>query len=146
MLIGENAQEPGTLTTLPKVDSVTICSSSRFYGTVRRIATDLAAQGVTVFTPRFDWDEEHVEVASADKIWLTRDFLEKVGRADLIYVVAEGGYTGRSVCIEVGYAAALGKTIVLSERPSEPAVAALTTGVVPVERLSTMLQCGGSSS
>jgi nucleoside 2-deoxyribosyltransferase len=127
---------------LPKVGAVTICSSSRFYETARRVAAELAARGVTVHTPRFDYNERHTEVGPEDKAWLTREFLDKVRQADLVYVVDEGGYTGTSVCIEVGYAAALGKTIVLSEPAIEHAVAALADEVVSVAELPTALRSG----
>lgn len=123
-----------------RVGAVTICSSSRFYSTVQRFATDLKPLGITVHTPNFDYDERSTRVGTAEKKRLTLEFLEKVRDADLIYVVDEGGYTGTSVSIEVGFAAALGKIIVLSEEPTEPAIGALAHRIIPVDRFPDELR------
>jgi hypothetical protein len=127
------------MTDLSHVTAVAIASSSKFYPTAKKVARGLSAQGLTVFTPRFDYDEELVEVTPADKVRLTREFLDKIARSDAVYVIDESGYTGRSVCVEVGYAAALGKTIILSEPAVEGAIAALTDTVVPVDAIRLAL-------
>ncbi|QDY08471.1 hypothetical protein FJK98_15980 [Micromonospora sp. HM134] len=118
------------------ISSVTVCSSSKFYDLARRAADALQAVGLTVYTPRFDYNEEHVVVGEADKFRLTHEFLAKVARSDAVYVIASGGYTGVSVCIEVGYAHALGKAVLCSEQPTEFAVRALVDAVVPVDEIS----------
>jgi nucleoside 2-deoxyribosyltransferase len=120
------------MTDLTGIRTLTICSSSKFYETAQFLATELTAAGLTVFTPRFDFNEEVVEVTMADKINLTHEFLRKIDRSDAIYVIDQDGYTGRSVCIEIGYASALGKKVILSEPPAENAVRALATEVVTV--------------
>jgi hypothetical protein len=112
---------------------VTICSSSKYYGAVKAIADELTERRVRVNTPRFDVDEEIVDVTPEQKMRLTREFLDKVRRSTCIYVVAEDGYTGRSVCIEIGFAAALEKPVFISESPVEAAVSALVRDVVSVE-------------
>jgi nucleoside 2-deoxyribosyltransferase len=76
--------------------------------------------------------KEVVEVTKDDKIKLTHGFLGKIDRSDAIYVIDQDGYTGRSVCIEIGYASALGKTVLLSEPPSENAVKSLASEVIAV--------------
>lgn len=119
--------------------AVAICSSSKFYDTARRVADDLQAAGYAVHTPRFDFDERTVAVGADDKAWLTTAFLDGLRRCQVVYVVAVGGYTGPSVCLEIGYAAALGKLVVASEKPTEPAVAALVDQVVPADRLLAAL-------
>ena len=112
---------------LTAIGVLTICSSSKFYEVAQAVAQQTADRGVTVHTPRFDFNEELVAVTVTDKIQLTHEFLRKIEASDAIYVVDGGGYTGRSVCIEIGYASALGKTVVLSEPPAENAVRALNT-------------------
>lgn len=119
--------------------TVTICSSSKFYDTVKKLATELVDRGITTYTPRFDFDEEQREVTRDDKAMLTHEFLGKIRNSDAIYVVADGGYTGRSVCIEVGYATALGKAVFVSEQPAEAAIEALATAVVPIDELANAL-------
>jgi len=117
---------------LTMIGTLTICSSSKFYGTAQCIAKELADAGIVVYTPRFDFNEEVIEVTKDDKVELTHEFLGKIHRSDAIYVIDHDGYTGRSVCIEIGYACALGKAVLLSETPAENAVQALTSEVVSV--------------
>jgi nucleoside 2-deoxyribosyltransferase len=100
----------------------------------------MANAGITVYTPRFDFNEEVVEVSKDDKVHLTHEFLQKIDRSDAIYVIDQDGYTGRSVCIEIGYASALGKAVLLSEPPAENAVQALATAVVPVHKVTKRIR------
>jgi hypothetical protein len=109
---------------------LTICSSSKYYDVVRTVTGQLAERGVTVNTPRFDFNEQLVEVTPEQKRELTHEFLDKIRRSAAIYIVAGDGYTGRSVCIETGFAAALGLPVYISEPPAEAAIAALVTDVV----------------
>jgi len=134
--VRESMIDPGA------IKSVTICSSSKFYATAKRVAGALDEKGLAVFTPRFEYDEEVVTVSPDEKMKLTHEFLEKISRSDAIYVIDEGGYTGQSVCIEIGYASALGKTVILSEPPAEGAVMALTDAVVSAEEFPSALVCG----
>jgi hypothetical protein len=115
---------------LRAIETVTICSSSKFYADAQVLAKELANRGLRVYTPRFDFNEELVEVTTGEKINLTHEFLAKVQRSDAIYVIDVDGYTGRSVCIEVGYASALNKIVILSEPPIEGAIDALKDAVI----------------
>ena len=45
--------------------------------------------------------------------------LRKIGQAKLIYIVAPGGYIGRTVCYEIGRLLGQGKTIYYSEHPKD---------------------------
>ena len=121
------------------VKVVTVCSSSKFYDVAKRVAKDLNAAGLTVYTPRFDYDEEVMTVGTQDKMNLTHEFLGKISRSDAIYVIAEGGYTGRSVCIETGFAFAQKKAVILSEPATEGAIRALTTAVARPDELVGLL-------
>ncbi|MEU7618889.1 hypothetical protein AB0M91_06360 [Micromonospora rifamycinica] len=125
------------------ISSVTVCSSSKFYDLAQRAADSLRAEGFVVYTPRFDYNEEHVVVGEVDKFRLTHEFLAKVARSDAVYVIAAGGYTGVSVCIEVGYAHALGRVVLCSEQPAEFAVRALVDAVVPVDEIGERVQSIG---
>ena len=116
--------------------SVTICSSSKFYDTARKAEAALRALGMTVYTPRYDYNEQLVTVDESDKARLTHEFLAKIDRSDAVFVIANDGYAGASVCIEVGYAAGHGKRILFSEQPSELALRALVDAVVPVDAIT----------
>lgn len=125
---------------LTKIGTLTICSSSKFYETAQALAKEMTSAGITVYTPRFDFNEEIAEVAKSEKIQLTHEFLRKIDKSDAIYVIDRDGYTGRSVCIEIGYASALGKTVLLSEPPAENAVQALTSDVVAVSDIAKRIR------
>lgn len=128
------------MTDLTGIKTLTICCSSKFYETAQALAKEMTDAGLNVFTPRFDFNEEAVAVTMADKISLTHEFLRKIDKSDAIYVVDQDGYTGRSVCIEIGYASALGKTVVLAEPPAENAVRALTSEVVAVGEITKSIR------
>ncbi|MEV4712841.1 hypothetical protein [Micromonospora sp. NPDC049374] len=125
---------------MPEIEAVTICSSSKFYDTARLAEAAFRELGMTVYTPRYDFNEQHVRVDERDKVQLTRDFLAKIARSDAIFAVANGGYAGVSVCIEVGYAVGHGKVVWFSERPTEFALRALVDAVIPVEEIGPGLR------
>lgn len=128
------------MTDLTKIVALTICSSSKFYDTAQSLAKKIERAGVVVYTPRFDFNEEVTEVSKEEKIRLTHEFLQKIDRSDAIYVIDVGGYTGRSVCIEIGYASALGKAVLVSEPAAENAVQALTTEVISVSDIASRIR------
>ncbi|MFC0030076.1 hypothetical protein ACFFMM_11135 [Micromonospora chaiyaphumensis] len=125
---------------MPEIKAITICSSSKFYDTAQRAEAAFRDLGMTVHTPRYDFNEQQVTVGESDKVRLTHDFLAKIAKSDAIFVVATGGYAGVSVCIEVGYAAGQGKAILFSEQPTEFALRALVDAVVPVEEIGPALR------
>ena len=118
---------------------VTLCSSSRFYSQVEDIRDTLEGLDLKVYTPRLDFNETKIEVSETEKFSLTREFLQKVGASDAIYIVNPGGYVGMSVAIETGYAFALGKKVFAMSKPSEPAVEALLTKIAQADDLVDLL-------
>ena len=125
----------GPVFTTTELPSVMVCGSSKFYPYVRQVSERLIARGLVVRTPRFDSGEETAaQVGRTEKVELTCEALENINQSDVIYVVTEGGYTGCSVCLEIGYASALGKSIILSEPATEVAIMALTDAVMPADQ------------
>jgi len=69
----------------------------------------------------------------------TKDHIENVKRADIIYVVDKDGYVGRSTSVEIGVAYGLGKKIYAMERIKDAAVDILVDEVLsPEELISTV--------
>lgn len=128
------------------IESITICSSSKFYDTAQRAEEAFRRFGFTVYTPRYDWNEQLVQVGESDKIWLTHEFLAKITKSDAVFVVANGGYTGASVCVEVGYAFGQKKTVLFSEPPAEFALRALMDAVVPVDSIDDSVRWIGQAT
>lgn len=56
--------------------------------------------------------------------------LEKINKADVIYIVNPDGYIGRSVSVDIGYAYAKGKEIYAMHRIDDPPVMNLVKDVL----------------
>jgi len=97
--------------------SVVICGSNRFAPEIREFAKKLRALGVVVFEPHLYRSSGGVweELKEFDKkfvaLGLTHDHFYKMRMADVVYVYNKDGYSGVSVSMEIGYAAALNKPI-----------------------------------
>jgi nucleoside 2-deoxyribosyltransferase len=51
-----------------------------------------------------------------------QDAYFKIQQADFIYIVAVDGYAGKTVALEIGYAYALGKPIISSEKITDESI------------------------
>jgi hypothetical protein len=69
-----------------------------------------------------------------------RGCLEKIDRADMVYVVNPGGYVGRSVSVDIGYAYARGKPIYAEHAMDDPPVMNILAGVLCHEGLISLLK------
>lgn len=117
--------------------TIVVCSSSKFYDDAQRIAVALRNMNFTVLTPRFDFDERYIYVNTQTKINLTKEFLKKINVADAVYVIANNGYIGMSVCFEIGYAVGRGKKIYFSEVPTEPALHTFIHDVISIDEVTS---------
>lgn len=86
----------------------------------------LTANGAIVLSPRFEEPKnpgEEFVVFSGEEgmspLELERYHLDMIDQADALIVCAAGGYVGASALIEIGYAQALGKRIIFTEKPEE---------------------------
>jgi len=66
--------------------------------------------------------------------------LKKIDAADVVYVINPGGYVGKSVCIDVGYAYARKKTIYAMHSIEDPPIMKLVNGVLSFEELINLLK------
>lgn len=77
----------------------------------------------------------------------TKEHIENVKQADIIYVVDKDGYVGRSTSVEIGVAYGLGKKIYAMERIKDPAVDILVNEVLsPEELVSRIKHCARNSA
>lgn len=90
------------------------------------VKKQLAAQNVEVLSPRFDEPknpgEEFVVFQGEEglsPLELERHHLNMIEECDALIVCAAKGYVGASALIEIGYAQALGKRIIFTEKPEE---------------------------
>jgi len=68
--------------------------------------------------------------------------LEKIDEADVVYVVNPGGYVGRSVCVDIGYAYAKSKTIYCMYPIDDPPIMSMVKEVLSFEELINLLKHG----
>lgn len=66
--------------------------------------------------------------------------LEKIGKSDVVYVVNPGGYVGKSICVDIGYAFAKNKPIYVMHSMDDPSVMSLINGIFSFEELITFLK------
>jgi len=114
---------------------IAISCSAKFFESAKNLARDLVARGLEVRTPDFGPADFGQAVSATEKQRLTLEYLEKVRTADVLYVIDVDGYAGISVGIEVGFAFALGKRIIMSEQPREAALVAMADEVVSTDHL-----------
>ena len=93
---------------------------------ILKIKRQLNAQNIQVLSPRFDEPknpgQEFVVFEGEEglsPLELERHHLNMIDESDAMIVCASDGYVGASALIEIGYAQALGKRIIFTERPSE---------------------------
>jgi nucleoside 2-deoxyribosyltransferase len=70
----------------------------------------------------------------------TKEHIENVKQADIIYVVDKDGYVGRSTSVEIGVAYGLGKKIYAMERIKDPAVDILVDEVLSPKELISRIK------
>lgn len=66
--------------------------------------------------------------------------LEKIDEADVVYVVNPGGYVGKSVCVDIGYAYARDKPIYVLCSVDDPPMMKLIQGILSFEELIELLK------
>jgi nucleoside 2-deoxyribosyltransferase len=66
--------------------------------------------------------------------------LEKINQADVVYVVNPGGYVGKSVSLDIGYAYAKNKPIYVLHPIGDPPVMSLVKGVLSFKELINLLK------
>jgi len=66
--------------------------------------------------------------------------LEKIDEADVVYVVNPGGYVGKSVCVDIGYAYARDKPIYAMYSVDDPPVMSMIHDILSFEELIKFLK------
>ena len=109
--------------------TVFIATSKRFYDEAERIVERIKACDVMVHHPYFHLDPTAVDADPDYKSRVTLQHFPEIDDCDVFYALLPDGYIGCSVTIELAYAYAKSKEIVVSEAPTEFAVRALVTKI-----------------
>ena len=109
--------------------TIFVATSKRFYEEAERIVKLIKACGVIVHHPYFHLDPTAIDTDPDYKSRVTLQHFPEIDDCDVFYALLPDGYIGCSVTIELAYAYAKGKEIVVSEAPAEFAVRALVTEI-----------------
>jgi hypothetical protein len=109
--------------------TVFVATSKRFYDEAERIVARIKARDVMVHHPYFHLDPTAVDADPDYKSRVTLQHFPEIDDCDVFYALLPDGYIGCSVTIELAYAYAKGKEIVVSEAPTEFAVRALVSKI-----------------
>ena len=115
--------------------SVCICGSFRFYEEMVDLRNALQARGI-----RCEWPlpgpRRAPQAMTADE---ARDaitqHLERMDRAECIFIFNKDGYLGNSVVMEIGYAYARSKPVYVLALIHDPFLMPLVSAVVSIEEL-----------
>ena len=105
-----------------------VCGSFRFMHEIEKLEAKLR--------------EENIEYCISKKMD-SRGILgclEKIDEADVVYVVNPGGYVGKSVCVDIGYAHARNKPIYVMYSVDDPPVMNMIHGILSFEELAEFLK------
>ena len=134
--------------------SVCLCGSFKFYNQVIKIEKFLREKKIICYKPNpFQYRNQlqpSIFVDSFFSLPYTEKLresgkaelahLEKINKADVIYIVNPSGYIGNSVTFEIGYAYAKGKLIYSQEPIEDFAVMSLINKVMSLEDLLNILK------
>jgi nucleoside 2-deoxyribosyltransferase len=115
------------------MQSVCICGSFRFYEEMVQLRNTLQARGVRCEWP-LSGPQRAPQTMTADE---ARDaitqHLERMDRAECIFVFNKDGYLGNSVVMEIGYAYAQRRPVYALAPIHDPFLMPLVSAVVSIE-------------
>jgi len=117
-----------------------IATSKKFYPEVKILIERIRKPDLTIFHPYFGFDVAQAERHPELKERLTLQHFPEIDACDLLFAFLPHGYIGASVTIELTYAYAKGKRILVSEKPQEFAVRAMVDEVCSVEDFVRYMQ------
>jgi len=116
--------------------TVCLCGSFRFYQEMNNVEEFLVKNDVKCIKPIPYPHEDPGKSRTREEEELgTKNHIENVMQANIIYVVDKDGYVGRSTSVEIGVAYGLGKEIYVMDRIKDPAVDILVDEVLSPEEL-----------
>jgi hypothetical protein len=122
--------------------TVFVATSKRFYDEAEHLVERIKASNVMVHHPYFHLDPATVDADPDYKTRVTLQHFPEIDACDVFYALCPNGYIGCSVTIELAYAYAKGKEIIVSEPPAEFAVRALVTEISSPDQFVTRFERG----
>ncbi|MCK4669788.1 MAG: hypothetical protein KAT43_01200 [Nanoarchaeota archaeon] len=113
--------------------SIFIAGSRKFYDKVSNLIEEMKKNNIKADKAE-EWDQTQEDTLESEKKALFLAF-EKIDDADVVYIFADNGYTGKTVAIEIAYAYAKGKEVISSEEIEEFSARALISKIIKPEEL-----------
>ena len=120
--------------------TVFVATSKRFYEEAMELVNRLKNAGVKVYHPYFHLDPTEVDADAELKSKVTSEHFPEIEESDIFYALLPGGYIGCSVTIELTYAYARGKKILVSEAPEEFAVRSMVSDICSPQQFIARLE------
>jgi nucleoside 2-deoxyribosyltransferase len=117
------------------MQSVCICGSFRFYEEMVDLRQALQACGILCEWPLPGPRREPQAMTADEARDAIMQHLERMDRAEIIFVFNKGGYVGNSVVMEIGYAYARRKPVYVLIPLHDPFLMPLVSAVVSIEEL-----------
>ncbi len=115
--------------------SVCICGSFRFYEEMVQLRNTLQTRGVRCEWPLPGPRRAPQAMTTDEASDAIMHHLERMDRAECIFVFNKGGYLGNSVVMEIGYAYAQRKPVYALAPIHDPFLMPLVSAVVSIEEL-----------
>jgi nucleoside 2-deoxyribosyltransferase len=112
-----------------------ISASLKFTDEIRNTIVELKKIGITGLFPNLDSELPKDTLTSEQAKWLTEEHFRAIDQADALYVLCPGGYIGKSVVLEIGYAISKKIPVFYSEKTGELVIDTLYTEIIPTNAL-----------
>lgn len=113
--------------------TVCICGSSRHYEDMLAFRALLHASGIICDWPTVEGRRDPKTLSQEEAKAAILLHLERMDRADLIFIYNKDGYIGKSVTMEIGYAYARRKPVYALAPIADPFLRSLVSAVVSAE-------------
>ncbi len=113
--------------------TVFIVGSRKFYDKVQNLAKELKVNNICALTAG-KWDKLKKDTLAKEKVALLNAF-RIIDESDIVYIVSDEGYVGKSGAMEIAYAYAKKKELISSENIGELSARALISKVMNSNKL-----------
>ena len=120
--------------------SVCFCGSYRFLVEMNDAAAALAARGVRCRWPKGEQLPDPKTMPAEQTRAALLAYLTDIDSADALYVFNRGGYLGRSMLVDIGYAYAKGKPVYSLEVIEDEFLSHMIIATVSLEDLPDLLR------
>lgn len=113
------------------IQAFTISASLKFSEEIRQLIAISKSEGLQAEFPNLDSGLSEAELTDQMMKSLEADHLASIDRTGVLYVLCVGGYAGKLVAFEMGYAKAKGISIYCSELLEDLGLRVCCTAIIP---------------